>query len=201
MRTFKNLKNMKFGNLTVLDESPIRKKNQTYWKCKCVCGNEKYIFQGNLIKGLSKSCGCLIYCNRKRHRSKIHRDNKLSRTLNGMKQRCYNPNNSNYKNYGGRGIKICDEWIKNSNSFYKWSRENGYISNVNTFECTIDRIDVNGDYCPSNCRWVPMKTQQNNKRNNRNITINGVSMTISQWATKYGITHEGFLYKYNHNLF
>lgn len=200
MMKFKDLRNMNFGQLTVLNELPIRKKNQTYWLCECICGNKKYFFQGNLIKGMSKSCGCLTYCNRKRKKTKKYSDSKLKRTLSQMKQRCYNPKNTNYKNYGARGIKICKEWLENSDNFYKWSRENGYNPSFNTFECTIDRINVNDDYSPSNCRWVSMKVQQNNRTNNRKITLNGTTKTASQWAEEYNLTHEGFIYKYKHNL-
>lgn len=200
MKKFKDLRNMKFGNLTVLNEPPIRKNNQTYWQCKCICGNIKYFFQGNLIRGMSKSCGCLIYFNRKHRKTKNYSDEKLTKTLARMKQRCYNPKNISYKNYGARGIRICKEWLENSENFYKWAKENGYNPNLNAFECTIDRIDVNGDYSPTNCRWVSMNVQSNNKRNNRLITINDITKTASQWAKEYNVTHEGFIYKYKHNL-
>ena len=99
-----------------------------------------------------------------------------------MKDRCYNPNFKEYKHYGGRGITICDEWQtpyswKGGRAFKKWALENGYADNL-----TLDRIDVNKGYSPDNCRWVSMKTQQNNKRNNRLITYNGKTQTIALWC-------------------
>ena len=99
-----------------------------------------------------------------------------------MKDRCYNPNFRDYKNYGGRGITICEEWQtphswKGGRAFRKWALENGYADNL-----TLDRIDVNKGYSSENCRWVSMKTQQNNKRNNRLITYNGKTQTIALWC-------------------
>lgn len=99
-----------------------------------------------------------------------------------MKDRCYNPNFKDYKNYGGRGITICEEWQtphswKGGRAFRKWALENGYADNL-----TLDRIDVNKGYNPENCRWVSMKEQQNNKRNNRLITYNGKTQTIALWC-------------------
>ena len=103
-----------------------------------------------------------------------------------MKQRCYNKNSKSYKNYGGRGIKICDEWLSKENgflNFYNWAINNGYNSNL-----SIDRIDNNGNYEPSNCRWVNNLIQSNNRRNNRKLTFNGDTLNISEWAKKYNLT-------------
>ena len=104
-----------------------------------------------------------------------------------MKDRCYNPNNKQYKDYGGRGINICAEWQtphshKGGRAFKKWALENGYADNL-----TLDRIDVNKGYSPKNCRWVSMKEQQNNKRNNRLITYKGKTQTIALWSEELGI--------------
>jgi len=96
--------------------------------------------------------------------------------------RCYYPSTNGYERYGGRGIKMCDEWINNPESFYIWSIDNGYRKGL-----TIDRIDVNGNYDPSNCRWVTKETQDNNRRTNRKITYNGETKTLSQWAREYNI--------------
>lgn len=102
-----------------------------------------------------------------------------------MKNRCYNKKLKEYKNYGGRGIKICDEWKNDFLVFYKWSIENGYSDNL-----TIDRIDVNGNYEPSNCRWATIEMQANNKTNNHFITYNNQTLTINQWARKLNIPRE-----------
>lgn len=96
--------------------------------------------------------------------------------------RCYYTTTNGYKNYGGRGIKICDDWVNNPQSFYDWSINNGYKKGL-----TIDRIDVNGNYEPSNCRWVTKEIQDNNRRNNRKITYKGETKTLSQWAKEFNI--------------
>lgn len=96
--------------------------------------------------------------------------------------RCHYPTTHGYERYGGRGIKICEEWINNPDSFYDWAINNGYKKGL-----TLDRIDVNGNYEPSNCRWVTKEVQDNNRRNNRKITYNGETKTLSQWARKYNI--------------
>lgn len=100
----------------------------------------------------------------------------------GIKTRCYNPNHHNYKDYGGRGIKMCDTWKNDYLSFAKWSRENGYLEDL-----SIDRINVDGDYSPENCRWTDRKTQGNNKRNNVMITANGQTLSRAEWARKNNI--------------
>ena len=100
----------------------------------------------------------------------------------GIKTRCYNPNHHNYKDYGGRGIKMCDTWKNDYLSFAKWSRENGYLEDL-----SIDRINVDGDYSPENCRWTDRKTQGNNKRNNVMITVNGQTLSRAEWARKNNI--------------
>lgn len=112
--------------------------------------------------------------------------------FNQMKQRCYNPKNKRYKNYGGRGIKICDEWLDNQNLFFEWSLSNGYNDTL-----TIDRIDCNKGYEPNNCRWVTQKFQQNNRTNNRIITYKGKSQTLSQWCEELGIPYSTIKHRVN----
>lgn len=186
MSKIRDLKGTKFGDLIVLNETPQRIKNVTYLKCRCICGTEKLFCAGNLVSGQSVSCGC------KRKKTDFRR---LTVIFNNMKQRCYNPCNSSYKNYGGRGIKICEEWLNEHKTFYDWAINNGYNNSL-----TLDRIDSNGNYEPFNCRWVSMEVQQNNRRNNHKITLNGETKNVSQWSKQYGVTRDGFLYKYNHNL-
>lgn len=106
-----------------------------------------------------------------------------------MKRRTLNPNCANYKKYGGRGIKICEEWLKLDN-FIKWALENGYEDNL-----TIDRIDVNGDYCPENCRWATAVEQSNNKRNNNFLEHNGKKLTTTQWSKLLNMSHETLRYR------
>lgn len=112
--------------------------------------------------------------------------------FNQMKQRCYNPKNKRYKNYGGRGIKICDEWLNNPNLFFEWALANGY-----NYTLTIDRIDCNKGYEPNNCRWVTQKFQQNNRTNNRIITYKGKSQTLSQWCEELGIPYSKMKHRVN----
>ena len=108
---------------------------------------------------------------------------KLEKAYAHMMERCYNPKTASYPNYGGRGITVCDEWKKDNKAFFKWSIANGYCEGL-----SIDRIDPNGNYCPSNCRWVTNKVQQNNRRNNIYIEIDGVRHTVAEWADIYGIS-------------
>lgn len=96
--------------------------------------------------------------------------------------RCYYPTTNGYQRYGGRGIKICDEWINNPQNFYDWAIDNGYENGL-----TLDRIDVNGNYEPNNCRWVTKEEQDNNRRTNRKITYKNITKTLSQWAREYNI--------------
>ena len=104
-----------------------------------------------------------------------------------MKQRCTNPNNYKYKNYGGRGIKVCDEWMADFKAFYDWAVTNGYREDL-----TIDRIDVDGNYEPSNCRWATYSEQANNRTTNRIITFNGEPMTMANFCRKHNLNYRVF---------
>ena len=161
--------------------------HQVQWLCKCKCGKEVIVTGNNLKNGNSKSCGCY----NRELLPKINSTHNASNTRlyhiwTCMKDRCYNPKNKKYKDYGGRGIIICDEWINDFEAFANWAYDNGYIENVSRGECTIDRIDVNGNYCQQNCRWVNQKVQTNNKRNNHYITYNGETHTVTEWNNILG---------------
>jgi hypothetical protein len=183
----KNLEGKKFGRLLALEYEGTKNKN-AFWKCVCDCGNIVSIPYTRLAYGRTKSCGCLAkeirIAQAKERFSKHNKSNsQIYEIYTAIKERCYNKNNSSYKNYGGRGITMCDEWKNDFNSFYKWSMENGYSEEKlqsGRNKLSIDRIDVNGNYEPNNCRWVDTKTQANNKRTNRLLFYKGKYYTVKQ---------------------
>ena len=184
----------KYGRLTVIEV--IRpNKGETKFRCKCDCGNEyigtgKYIKYGNIV-----SCGCLS----KEIKEKAIKTKRLRGIYQGMKERCYNKNSNGYKNYGGRGIKICKEWEESFDNFYKWAIENGYNRDAKFGECTIDRINNDGDYEPRNCRWITLKEQSKNKRRVGRIAekykIYNEELTLKEIEKKYKISPQLFKYR------
>lgn len=159
-----DLTGQKYGKLTVVKRLKSKPYpcggSSTVYLCKCECGNEITALAGNLKRGHTTSCGCVQSEARKKVHTKHGASNhRLYNTWTNMKQRCYNPNSRDYKNYGERGISICEEWKNDFQAFYSWAMANGYKDNL-----TIDRIDVNGNYEPSNCRWVTMLVQRHNRR-------------------------------------
>lgn len=177
----------KYGRLTILSEESPHKypsgKIQRIVKCKCDCGNIIEITLLRILSGNTKSCGCFRreYSKEKnKTHGKTH--TRLYNIWCTMRARCNNPNRQKYQYYGGRGIQVCQEWNVSFEAFYQWSIKNGYRDNL-----TIDRIDSNGNYTPENCRWVTWKEQQNNRRSNKIVTINGVSKTLSEWSDYSGV--------------
>jgi hypothetical protein len=163
----------RFGRLTVIRREPNSKGGQARWLCKCDCGKETIVLgtelRRNGARKGTKSCGCFMLEQSKANGSKYKHNRSFSRQYHiwrGMKIRCYNPKAKDYKNYGGRGISICDEWRDNFQAFYDWAMANGYRDDL-----SIDRIDVNGNYEPSNCRWATSKEQANNRRNPKEFPI------------------------------
>lgn len=177
----------KFGKLTVLNfdhkkqvftKNNIKNGYKYFYLCLCECGNKIIVPRHHLLFKHTKSCGCI---------TNIHNlsNSRIFKIYNGIKQRCYNSNAHKYKVYGSRGIKVCDEWLNDFKAFYEWSINNGYSDKL-----SIDRINVNGNYEPNNCRWVDMKTQQRNRTNNHLLTYNGNTYTINEWAEILHIKRE-----------
>lgn len=193
-----NIVGNKYGRLTVIGKTNKRDATgSVVWKCKCNCGNIIYCNVTVLKNGHTKSCGCykLDY---NREQGKIlftkHglKNTRLYNTWCSMKQRCMDKHCKSYSRYGGRGIKVCDEWLNDFVNFYKWATENGYQDNL-----TIDRINVNGNYEPNNCRWATPSEQSNNKRNNHFVIYKGCKMTVKQLSEKYNINYGTILSRIN----
>lgn len=185
-----NLKGKQFGRLTVLERSndTYDKSGRRYitWKCLCTCGNITYVTTNNL-HGKTTSCGCYLKEIAGQQTLKHgYRKTRLYRIYNGMKQRCNNPNRSGYENYGGRGISVCDEWNKSDGlkAFAEWSLENGYKDGL-----TLERINVDGDYEPSNCCWIPKNKQAKNTRRTVRVTYMGNEMIMSDFARLIKVDH------------
>lgn len=184
---FEDLTGKKFNMLTVVEPHHIHyPKNSDrllYWLVKCECGNTAVKSSRTIKSGYSKSCGCLQRLATSKAR-KIHgeADSRLNNMWYNMKKRCYHKNNPKYKNYGARGIKICDEWKNDYVAFSDWAHENGYNDQM-----TIERIDVNGNYEPSNCKWIPMLDQAANRTSNKWVYIDGDKYSPLELEEKYNI--------------
>lgn len=181
----------KFNRLTAIKPVGYTNNNGSKWLFRCDCGNECIKDSSAVRRGVCKSCGCLNQELRlARHTHGMHKTKLYSAWMH-MKQRCLNPNCKSYKHYGGRGITVCPEWLSNFESFRDWALANGYAEDL-----TLDRIDNDGNYEPSNCRWVSMKVQESNKRNNHYVTYKGEKITLSECARRLGLTPNQFRYRH-----
>ena len=176
-----------FNALTVLYRAENRGR-RVMWHCRCACGNELDVWAKHLKDG-QKSCGCMT----KKILSECRTTHGGSRTrLFGvwrhMQERCNNPNHKSYARYGGRGVKVCKEW-DHFEAFRDWALQSGYDEKAELMKCTIDRIDNEKGYSPTNCRWVSAKEQANNRSNNRFITLHDETHTVAEWADITGIPH------------
>lgn len=185
---YEDLTGKRFGKLTVLGRNYEKTNGKRNWDCVCDCGNLRVVSTGLLNNGSVRKCS--LCCKKAQSENAIRVsknkhgmvNSKLWKIWYGMRARCRNPKINGYKNYGGRGIKVCEEWDKSFVSFMEWANKNGYKEGL-----SIDRIDPNGNYEPSNCRWVTRLEQANNKRTSFFVSYNGETHTISEWSRITGI--------------
>jgi hypothetical protein len=186
MGKFIDLTGQRFGRLTAVERAKNNKGNKIGWLCICDCGNQTIVYANDLKRGHTKSCGCL-YRDTRKTINYIHGHNRINKisptyvTWYGMIQRCNNKNHIYYQNYGNRGIRVCEAWLK-FEGFLKdmGERPKGMF---------IDRINNNRNYCKENCTWSTRKEQNRNKRNNRLITINNVTQCLAEWCEIYNLKY------------
>ena len=180
MSELKDMTGKRFGRLIVIKYTGCKK-----WRCQCDCGSVVDVLGVLLRNGHTKSCGCLrkdvAHTSKTKH-GKYHA--RVYRTWASIVQRCCNSNYKDFKNYGARGITMCDEWKNDFQAFYDWAISNGYNDSL-----TIDRIDNNKGYEPSNCRWATKKQQSRNRRNVKQYTINGEKHCLSEWCEIIGLNY------------
>lgn len=179
MTNFVDITGEKYGKLTAV--CPTNKRTKSggiVWVFKCDCGKMKEAPSNSVRRGLIKSCGCL----RAPHNGS---NTRLFNIWVDMRQRCNNANVPNFSNYGGRGIFVCQHWNEDFIPFRDWAIKNGYSDKL-----SIDRIDVNGNYEPNNCRWATTKQQSMNTRKTRKLMIDGQEKPLLEWCKTYGISRE-----------
>jgi hypothetical protein len=174
----------KYGKWKVIKRAGKQGKQPT-WLCVCECGNEGIVPSYNLKAGRSTNCGCVRKETlRKMNTTHDHSGSRIHNIWMGMKFRCYNTSGMNYKDYGGRGIEMCEEWKEEFTSFYEWSIENGYNDDL-----TIDRKNNDLGYTPSNCHWTDRKKQANNQRKNHYIKYMGEVKTLAEWCEQLNLNY------------
>lgn len=197
MPKLQDLTGLKFNKLTVIEldiaTSTVKHKK---WICKCDCGNLTSVFGTNLKQGTTTSCGCQSSRNNARKLIKVNTTHGLSRSkiyhiYHTMKNRCYKKSSKAYSDYGGRGIAICDKWLDSFEVFNNWAVSNGYEVGL-----TLERIDVNGNYEPSNCKWITQSEQSDNKRTTLYATINGETKTLKEWSAISGVKYNTLRARY-----
>lgn len=185
---FRELKVIEYSNKSQNINTKGRMVTKHYYRCECNCGNKNYIAERQgLLHGTVRSCGCLS-------KKKNHGESKtrLYRVWTNMKDRCYNERNDEYTRYGGRGIRVCEEWVHNYRSFRDWSKSNGYNNKL-----TIDRIDNNKGYSPDNCKWATYEVQANNTSRNHLIEYKGETKTLSEWSKFLKISYTTLRKRFN----
>ncbi len=183
----RDLTGMKVGKLTVIEKTGMRKSGYIVYRCRCSCGNMTELPSYVLTrKHPTKSCGCGLHDSRNKKHGLSDRPGYDS--YKSMILRCTDRNNQDYLLYGGRGIKVCERWMESPKNFFDDMGDKPAGK-------TLDRIDVNGDYCPENCRWATWTEQQNNKRNNFIIDVHGKKMTLSMASREYHIHPTTLIYR------
>lgn len=190
MGIVKDISGKRFGRLTAIEISH-KANRRMIWECKCDCGNTVYAPTCNLSSGNTQSCGCLnkelVAARSTSHGMSYTREYK---TWLGMKKRCFYKNSTNYADYGGRGITVCKRWM----SFENFHADMGDKPKG----MTLDRVDTDGDYEPSNCRWATLEEQGNNQRGTKRFAFNGKNLTISEWGREVGINKHTLRYRLKH---
>lgn len=175
------IKGKEYGFLTYTGEAKTIGKYK-YGLYKCRCGKEKYIEIGSVAYGNTKSCGCLYDSRKNEFGLKSYDYEKLYSVWKNMKERCYKADSDRYYTYGARGIGVCDEWRENFHAFAKWAVDNGWRIGL-----SIERKDLNRDYCPENCTFITMKEQARNKTSNIRIVYDGQDKCVAEWCEILGI--------------
>lgn len=184
MGKFVDLTDLRFGSLTVVKRVANRHRN-SMWACACDCGNTTEVSSSDLTRGHTRSCGCLKVDFCKQHFTKHNAYNSpLYVVWFDMKRRCHDERDAAYKNYGQRGISVCNEWLESFACFKEWAEGSGYREDL-----SLERKDNSKGYCPENCKWATAKEQANNRRSNVNITYNGQTRTLKQWSEVIGLSY------------
>lgn len=186
MGKFIDLTGQRFGRLSVVERKENNKHCNTMWLCQCDCGNEHIVCGSNLRRGDTKSCGCFqreqtSMANYQHGHNCNYNISKTYQTWQHIIQRCNNSNHTSYKNYGGRGINVCDRWLKFENFLEDMGERPPNL--------TIDRVDNNEDYCKENCKWSTNKEQKRNTRRNILVTINGITKCLKDWCKIYKLNY------------
>jgi hypothetical protein len=183
-----------FGRLTVIGEAAPQNGARRVL-CRCSCGKEKIVYISNLVRGKTRSCGCAAHeatSKRFKKHGLAWDENGKMRPLYGvwlaMKRRCYNKNDKSYTRYGGRGIRVCDQWRNNFLPFYDWAMKNGYKPGL-----TIERINNSGNYSPENCTWADRTTQARNRRTNHILHYEGKDYTLAEISQLCGLKYSTIL--------
>lgn len=191
MSELKDLTGQTFGRLKIVKRAPDyiqpNGRRRVMWECVCNCPNKTIcVVRGeDLRSGNSQSCGCYQKECAASHSTHGKTNSRLFYVWHDMKTRCYNPNVRNHKDYGGRGITVCPEWVDKESgfiNFYNWAIANGYDETAPRGQCTLERIATDGNYEPGNCKWATNQEQANNKRNNHYIIYKGARHTMAEWA-------------------